>query len=173
MNRRTQSVVALSIFVLILAGVVVNQIAQHTFDSLSIPYLAMALVGAVIVSRTGGNPVGWVMLGIGLIAVSSALAGILADQSDVPKWSLVLGSLFSDSMFFATLAGTFVFLPLLFPNGRPPTPRWGLGCVGGRGRRSGERGARSDPAHRGRRGPQPARGRRSPGSRGLGQSGRP
>jgi uncharacterized membrane protein len=125
MSPRTQSVLAWSLFVLILAGVVVNQIAQHTFDSLSIPYLAMALVGAVIVSRTGGNRVGWVMVGIGLIAVSSALTGILADRSNLPKWSLVLGSLFSDSMFFATLAGTFVFLPLLFPNGRPPTPRWG------------------------------------------------
>ena len=57
MRPRTQTLLAWSLFVLILAGVVVNQIGQNAFDSLSVPYLAMALVGAVIVSRTGGA--GW------------------------------------------------------------------------------------------------------------------
>ncbi len=168
MRPRTQTLLAWSLFVLILAGVVVNQIGQNAFDSLSVPYLAMALVGAVIVSRTGGNRVGWVMVGIGLIAVSSALSGILADRSDVPNWSV--GARFS----------VFRFDVLRHPRRDlrvPPSPLscWaapdsplGLGCVGGRGRRRGERGARSDPAHTGRRDPQPPRGRRSPGTRGLG-----
>ena len=99
------------------------------------------------------------MVGIGLVAVSSALSGILADRSDVPNWSVVLGSLFSDSMFFATLAGTLCSSLSSFLLGGPRLP------AGARLRgwpwAHGERGARSDPAHTGRR-DRHLRGRRSP-----------
>jgi hypothetical protein len=124
MTLRLQSVLAWVLFVLTLAGAVVNQLAQQEFDALSVPFVAMSLVGAVIVWRTGGNRVGWVMVAIGVMALSSALGGVVADSGSVPEGLLVLAALAADSMFVATLAGTFVILPLLFPTGRPPTPRW-------------------------------------------------
>jgi hypothetical protein len=90
--------------------------------------VAYPVVGAVLASRRRSNPIGWILLGMGLSAAARALAGqyalhVLAGPARPAagvwaawyvKWSL--------SLLFP--AGLLAFLVLLFPDGRPPTARW-------------------------------------------------
>jgi hypothetical protein len=88
----------------------------------SVLFCAFAGVGALIALRQPGNAVGWLLL---LVAI--AFAGVETGQAYVAEpsnpgrvpvaWlASVLGNL------WFTLA--VIFLPLLFPHGRLPSPRW-------------------------------------------------
>src|SRR6202022_2105863 len=91
--------------------------------------LAFALVGALIVARRPGNRIGWVACGIGLLTAVYEFGlgyetfGTYVNRSLPPlgfvrwletwEWALpVVLMLF--------------FLPLLFPDGKPISPRWWL-----------------------------------------------
>ena len=95
-------------------------------DPLAAAFLAMSLVGATIVWRTGGNRVGWVMVAIGAIALISAVGSPIAERASTGGSTglAVAGFLVSDIFFIAAVVCTVVILPLLFPTGRPPTPGW-------------------------------------------------
>ncbi len=84
---------------------------------------AFALVGALIAARTG-NRLGWFFLAVATVTAVSVAAEQYAGRATTAQlpgaawagWTLtvVLG-----------LVGPFVFLvPLLFPDGAPPSPRW-------------------------------------------------
>jgi hypothetical protein len=85
--------------------------------------IAFAVVGALVAARTG-NRLGWLFLAAGTIgavsvAVEAYAARAPADQLPGAAWAgwtftVVLG-----------IVGTLFFLvPLLFPDGRPPSRRW-------------------------------------------------
>ena len=85
--------------------------------------LAFAVVGALVAARTG-NRLGWLFLAAGTVgavslAVEAYAARVPADQLPGAAWAgwiftVVLG-----------MVGTLFFLvPLLFPDGRPPSRRW-------------------------------------------------
>jgi hypothetical protein len=90
-------------------------------------------VGALIVLRGPGNSVGWVCLGIG------AGLGFTAFASEYARYALVTnpGSLpgglvaaWADNWSYLTFViplGTI--LPLVFPTGRLPSPRWRVAAV--------------------------------------------
>jgi hypothetical protein len=84
-------------------------------------------VGAVVASRRPGNPVGWVLCSIGL------LWGVGHFTSEYATYALLAasGSLQAAeaaawiySWIWVPGLGFIVFLPLLFPSGRLPSPRW-------------------------------------------------
>jgi hypothetical protein len=87
-----------------------------------------AVVGALIAVRRPRNPIGWLCLGFGLVggsqvaAYSYAIHGLITDPGSLP------GAVFA--AWWAGWAASPVFafvtslLPLLFPTGRPPSPRW-------------------------------------------------
>ncbi|MEJ7755381.1 MAG: histidine kinase [Nocardioidaceae bacterium] len=90
---------------------------------------SFAALGAVVVSRKPRNPVGWLLVMIGFsfmyIAVSNQLylQVVLAsgDISGLAVFALWVGNW---AWLFA-MVPAFTFLPLLFPTGRPLSPRWG------------------------------------------------
>jgi signal transduction histidine kinase len=89
--------------------------------------LAFLVVGALIVARRPSNRIGLVFLGISIGGAISGVAGqyavqaLLTDPGSLPggPWAAWLRSL-----SFALFVPIFVFLPLWFPDGRPPSRRW-------------------------------------------------
>jgi signal transduction histidine kinase len=89
--------------------------------------MVCATVGGMIASRLRGNPIGWLLLAIGLalsfgaFAEQYAVRGILSAPGSVPAPRTV-ASLANWTTVFALASLVLVFL--LFPDGRPPSPRW-------------------------------------------------
>jgi hypothetical protein len=88
--------------------------------------LAFPTVGALIASRLPTNPIGWFFCGMGLLHNVQRFTIAYADYTLLENSVLPWGEFvawFSTWVGFAnpTLA---VFLILLFPNGRLPSPRW-------------------------------------------------
>ena len=89
---------------------------------------AFAVLGALVVSRHPRNPVGWLLVLVGFffvyIAASNELylqvvlnGGATTGINAYVLWVANFAWLFA-------LVPVFTFLPLLFPTGRPLTPRW-------------------------------------------------
>src|SRR5215475_16084199 len=85
--------------------------------------LSFALVGALIAVRAG-NRLGWLFLAGATVTALSVAAKTYAARTPADRlpgaawagWALTVS---------LGVTGTFLFLtPLLFPDGRPPSPRW-------------------------------------------------
>ena len=84
-------------------------------------------VGAVLASRRPRHPVGWLLLGLALTAVGSAVAdgyqryGLIARPGSLPavRYVAVL-----NPASLAILLSCVGFVLLLTPTGSPPSPRW-------------------------------------------------
>jgi len=133
--RSVSSVTALVVGGLILALVVVDvPLARLAHQSLnasggSSPVwysAALGVVGFVVASRKPGNPLGWIMLGAAAVSSLSQDASfyMVADyrlrHGGLPLgWVAVLAQ--PGWAVSIVLSGLLV---LLFPDGRPPSPRW-------------------------------------------------
>jgi hypothetical protein len=127
---------AVGILILVVAGSVYAegmQISRGEPDllgqrSIGLGIAAFGLVGALLLYRRPGHRLGWLLAGIGTLALlgGSANEYVLAvtraggSASDLVAWLVWLSNWF----WWPVVGGVFVFLPLLFPDGRPPTPRW-------------------------------------------------
>jgi hypothetical protein len=83
---------------------------------LALSAAVFTLVGVLILYRTDGNRIGWVMAAIGLSLFVSGVAALADEESAI---ALAVGG--------AVWLSWFVLLGLLvywFPTGRPVTPRW-------------------------------------------------
>ena len=88
-----------------------------------------AIIGALIINRYPGHPVGWLFIGVALSFGASVLASGYALEALVyePPDTLPAGELAAWLSFWIELpgiAGIALFLPLLFPDGHLPSPRW-------------------------------------------------
>ena len=126
-RRRRLAWTLLGLTVLLLAASVVlgftgGEAWNQKFATIPV-MIAFAAVGALVAARTG-NRLGWLFLAAGTagavsVAVEAYAARVPADELPGAAWAgwiftVVLG-----------MVGTLFFLvPLLFPDGRPPSRRW-------------------------------------------------
>jgi hypothetical protein len=95
-------------------------------DGPNVLILAAAVVGVVVAWHQPGNPMGWILLGIsGCITLSNDAAWYSVADYRLHHGTLPLG--WVAVLLQPTWAPTIVLLGLailLFPDGRPPSPRW-------------------------------------------------
>jgi len=102
---------------------------HHWEDTLLlVGFGAFAVVGALLVAKRPGNPVGWIMatiaLIVGLFPAGDTYAAYVMTTRGYPDALAVIGAWVQSWYWFLLLALTFVYLPMLFPDGRLPSRRW-------------------------------------------------
>jgi hypothetical protein len=104
----------------------VLKLADEALISLAAP-VVFAIVAALIVSRQPRNTIGWLlMVPVGLYVVGGPIERYiesLAPSSPEPTVPLLL-MLWFNNWNWLLLIIPLLYIPLLFPNGQPPTPRW-------------------------------------------------
>jgi hypothetical protein len=90
-------------------------------------FVAFATVGALVGARQPRNAVGWIFLGVGLFVALSVSGGEYANYVFVEEPGAGPGGYLAGWLYLWTwfpVLGLIVLLPLLFPDGRVPGPRW-------------------------------------------------
>ncbi len=85
------------------------------------------LVGALLIARRPGNPIGWILSVISLVVLAAALetyAAYVMTTRGRPDWLAIVGVWANSWYWFLFLGLVLVYLPLLFPDGRLPSRRW-------------------------------------------------
>ena len=126
MSGRSATVLAWSLFaafvVLVLATLGLLVAGRGGDEYLSAFALGYPLVGALVASRQPANPVGWLLLAIGLGLALGALVDTNLASASPPAFAL--SAWLSETAWYVWLISAGVFLPLVFPNGRLVSPRW-------------------------------------------------
>ena len=86
----------------------------------------LAAVGALLAARRRHNPIGWLLLGAALVIALNTLLGNLYDEHGPPPDDLAIRTSvwLDDWLFVVWVTPIGVLVPLLFPDGRLPSPRW-------------------------------------------------
>jgi hypothetical protein len=95
--------------------------------ALCVQGLVYGVTGFVVASRRPGNPIGWIFCGMGVaLALVSAAYGYadygLYGGGDLP--AAVYAGWLTSWLFILPVFVAPCFVLFLFPDGRPPTPRW-------------------------------------------------
>jgi hypothetical protein len=91
-------------------------------------FLSFPATGALIASRRPANAIGWLLLGIGLMAalliasMGYAVYGLVTNEQGAP--GATIAAWFVSWLWFPLITMIPTFLPLLFPTGSLPSPRW-------------------------------------------------
>ena len=89
---------------------------------------AFVFVGALLVARVPGNPIGYVMLGSGAFLATTVLVGTLAilgaARATLAPEIVAIATIVNDLGFIVAIVGIMVGIPLIFPDGRLLSPRW-------------------------------------------------
>jgi hypothetical protein len=97
--------------------------------ALILAFLAFATMGAVVAARVPRNAIGWLFLAIAILAALSALTENYAFHTAVEKpgslpFGVAVAWLYSWTWYPTVIL--LLFVPLLYPTGRVPGPRWRL-----------------------------------------------
>ena len=113
-------------FVLLVGGFPLQKLAHQGLNPGNLLMLPFAVVGAVVAIRQPRNPIGWIMLALAILFLTSTDAGLYAvrayriDHKDLPLARLAVACT-------QLWVGLLVLLPLpilLYPDGRLPSKRW-------------------------------------------------
>ena len=86
-----------------------------------------AVVGALLVAKRPSNFIGWILSAASLVVVGAAgetYAAYVMTTSGRPDWLAIAGAWANSWYWFMVIALAFIFLPMLFPDGRLPSRRW-------------------------------------------------
>jgi hypothetical protein len=109
--------------------------------ALIVGFSAFAVVGSLLVAKRPTNVIGWIMASIALMVAIFAAGGtytayVMATRGQ-PDALAVFGAWTQNWYWYLLLALAFVYLPLLFPDGRLLSRRWlpvavlpGIGTLG-------------------------------------------
>ena len=149
MKRSKSSLLAWALFAIIAAIAVISAIdalanrpagdsLSEIAQDLSFAFLAIefAFVAALIVSRQPRNIIGWLMMGPAVMLVLDYLARTYLEQFPTAPTGLTVPLFLA--VLFANIGWLLLIFPLfftmlLFPDGRPPSPRWRWILVAGLG----------------------------------------
>ena len=95
--------------------------------ALTLAFVSFATMGAVVAARVPQNPLGWLFLAIGLLAALSVLSEYYAFRGLVERpgsLSLALPVAWVYAWLWYPTVVLLLFVPLLYPTGRVPGPRW-------------------------------------------------
>ena len=81
---------------------------------------SFGLVGAIILRTDSRHRIGWLFAAIMLVGVVGGISAIAVETWPMSALALVTNA----PTWWPVMALILVFLPLWFPTGRPPTPRW-------------------------------------------------
>jgi hypothetical protein len=126
-NPRHARILAWSLFGLFVALLLTNFLVivlgpSGEGDLFFVAVGGYAFVGALVASRQPGNPVGWILLAIGIALTLGALADANLLSRTAPAREL--SGWLSEWVWYVWLTLAGIFLPQLFPTGRPLSPRW-------------------------------------------------
>jgi len=129
---------ALLVLIVYVAGISVNAWLERRFGLQSenpvedvvlfVGFGMFAFVGALLVAKRPDNLIGWIMgataLIVGIFPASETYAAYVMATRGRPDWLAVAGA-WANSWYWLLLLGlVFVYLPLLFPDGRLLSRRW-------------------------------------------------
>jgi len=131
---RRRSWLALAVVVLLLAGMTVLVLLgpgdpnfrrdPAGFVAFVCAFGAFGLVGTLIIWQRPGNTLGWILAAIGLLAAWGASADTYTDLARSADLLYLVAVWISLWYWFPLIGLVLIFTPLLFPDGRPPSPRW-------------------------------------------------
>jgi hypothetical protein len=108
-----------------------NRSAEHDIKpftvNLVVAALAFSTVGALVASRQRKNPIGWLLLGIGILYATELFAGHYSVYALVTSPGSLPGgpiAVWLTSWAWISGGGLVFFVFLFFPDGRLPSPRW-------------------------------------------------
>lgn len=94
--------------------------------ALSLAMFAFPVVGVLIATRQPRNPIGWILLVIGVVWITPTdgylYYGLVTAPGSLPRPDLV--AVVTASWWVPGIGLIGTFLLLLFPDGHPPSPRW-------------------------------------------------
>ena len=121
MKRLAWGLFALWIALAVIAAVYAAGAEDHFEAFAMVALTVFAIVGALVASRRPGNPIGWLLLAIVLLnAAGSALIGYTAAADYPITFAVWLDDWISDAWIGLIAVG----IPLLYPDGRLPSPGW-------------------------------------------------
>jgi hypothetical protein len=95
--------------------------------SLLVAFIGFGTVGALVASRQPGNAIGWMFLAVAFLVALSVFGGEYANYVFVENPGFLPGGYLAGWLYlwtwFPTIA-VIVTVPMLFPDGRVPGPRW-------------------------------------------------
>jgi hypothetical protein len=112
--------------VLVALSVVIGSVRGQTWNEkfAFIPVsLAFAVMGALVAARTG-NRLGWLFLAAATVSAVTVLADAYAGPARTAEPPGAAWVAWAFGVILGIVGPLFWLTPLLFPDGRPPSPRW-------------------------------------------------